>query len=152
VEGQDLYDQFKLDEPWDSDHNKKLLAKMPKIYAPPGVKTKEPHTTFYQVFVGPGTVFETPRGVALGKVIDGTSNTALVAEAGEPVPWTKPDELAYAADKPLPKLGGIFSDGFHIVFCDGSVWFVQRKFNQKIMRWFISCNDGQSPGFDELNR
>ena len=31
-EGQ-LYQQFKLDEPWDSPHNKKLIALMPKIYA-----------------------------------------------------------------------------------------------------------------------
>src|SRR5205807_2756917 len=30
VEEAPLYRQFKLDEPWDSKHNKKLLAKMPK--------------------------------------------------------------------------------------------------------------------------
>src|SRR5947207_661102 len=29
-----LYDEFKLDEPWDSKHNIKLLEKMPKPYAP----------------------------------------------------------------------------------------------------------------------
>src|SRR5206468_579294 len=28
-----LYQQFKLDEPWDSKHNKKLIAKMPEIFA-----------------------------------------------------------------------------------------------------------------------
>ncbi len=33
IEQQDLYKQFHLDEPWDSEHNKKLLAKMPVIYA-----------------------------------------------------------------------------------------------------------------------
>src|ERR1700721_4696565 len=35
-----LYDQFKLDEPWDSKHNIALVAKMPKIYAPIRVKAK----------------------------------------------------------------------------------------------------------------
>ena len=36
-----LYRQFKLDEAWDSPHNLKLLAKMPRIYAPPaGIKTR----------------------------------------------------------------------------------------------------------------
>ena len=37
---QNLYEQFKLDEPWDSEHNKKLLEKMPKVYAPVGAKPK----------------------------------------------------------------------------------------------------------------
>src|SRR5262249_49752206 len=27
-----LYREFKLDEPWDSAHNRKLIAKMPKLY------------------------------------------------------------------------------------------------------------------------
>jgi len=35
IEEQKLYQEFKLDEPWDSDHNKKLIAKMPKVFANP---------------------------------------------------------------------------------------------------------------------
>ncbi|WP_261037712.1 DUF1559 domain-containing protein, partial [Streptococcus mitis] len=31
-----LFNQFKLDEPWDSPNNKPLIAKMPKFYAKPG--------------------------------------------------------------------------------------------------------------------
>src|SRR2546421_177216 len=34
IEEDNLYKQFKLDEPWDSDHNKKLIERMPKLYAP----------------------------------------------------------------------------------------------------------------------
>ena len=34
IEQGPLYNQFKLDEPWDSAHNKKLLALMPKLYEP----------------------------------------------------------------------------------------------------------------------
>src|SRR5262249_4943269 len=45
-----LYQRFKLDEPWDSEHNKKLIAHMPKLYAAPGVKTREAGLTFYQGF------------------------------------------------------------------------------------------------------
>src|SRR5207245_10819748 len=30
-----LYSEFKHDEPWDSEHNKKLLEKMPSVFAPP---------------------------------------------------------------------------------------------------------------------
>jgi hypothetical protein len=61
----DLFKQFKLDEAWDSAHNKNLLERMPKVYAPVGVKTKEPHTTYYQGFTGPGTAFDGPRGLRI---------------------------------------------------------------------------------------
>src|SRR5207249_2796575 len=31
IEQDNLYRQFKLDEPWDSEHNRKLLERMPKL-------------------------------------------------------------------------------------------------------------------------
>ncbi|MGC8640787.1 MAG: DUF1559 domain-containing protein [Isosphaeraceae bacterium] len=57
-EAEKLYQEFDLNEPWDGPHNKTLPRKMPEVFAPVGVKTAEPFTTFYQVFVGPGTAFE----------------------------------------------------------------------------------------------
>src|SRR5262249_49383960 len=53
IEQNELYQQFKFDEPWDSAHNKKLLEKMPQLYAPVRGKTKVPYATYYQVFTGP---------------------------------------------------------------------------------------------------
>ena len=83
----DLFKQFHLDEPWDSKHNKPLLARMPGPYAPPVPgKTKEENTTFYQVFVGKGTIFEGTEGVSLVEIRDGTSNTIMIVEAAEAVP------------------------------------------------------------------
>lgn len=35
IEQKELYDQFHLDEPWDSEHNKTLISKMPAIYESP---------------------------------------------------------------------------------------------------------------------
>ncbi len=35
IDQDQLYKQFHLDEPWDSEHNKKLIDKMPQIYASP---------------------------------------------------------------------------------------------------------------------
>ena len=58
IEQQELYNKFKLDEPWDSPHNKALLKEMPPIYRCP-IRTKpEPFTTTYRVFVGKGALFE----------------------------------------------------------------------------------------------
>ena len=54
VEQQQLYNQFKLDEPWNGPNNIKLLAKMPRIYMLPGDTKTPPDHTHYQVFVGNG--------------------------------------------------------------------------------------------------
>ena len=61
MEHEKLYDQFHLDEPWDSEHNKKLIDKMPAMYRSPKSRLKAPGMTNYVVPVGPGTVFEGPK-------------------------------------------------------------------------------------------
>jgi hypothetical protein len=110
-----LYEQFKLDEPWDSPHNKKLLAKMPEVFGPVEGEARKQHATYYQLFVGPDTAFpETKknRGPSMAVFRDGVANTFLVVEAGQAVPWTAPRDVRYDPKKPVPKLGGLFLDGF----------------------------------------
>ena len=142
--GQDeLFKEFKLDEPWDSEHNKKLLAKMPKQFAPVRGKTKQPNMTYYQVFTGKGTGFEGIQGVSIADIQDGTKNTIAVVEAAEAVPWTKPADLPYDPSTPLPKLGGMFSDVFHAAFFDGAVQTLKRKFDEKTMRHAITRSGGE---------
>ncbi len=73
IEQDNLYKQFKLDEPWDSEHNKKLLVQMPGIYAPVKAATKEPFATFYQVFTGKaafcdGSVHALPKNMDANKL------------------------------------------------------------------------------------
>lgn len=144
----ELHKQFKLDEPWDAPHNKSLLSKMPDVYAPVGVKTKEPFQTFYQVFVGKRTPFESSQGIQLNAVKDGSSFTLMVVEAGEPVLWTKPADLAFDSDKPLPKLGGLFPDRVHAVFLDGSVLAIKQPFDESLFRSAITYDDGQPQALD----
>src|SRR5436190_836818 len=52
IEQEPLYKEFKLDQAWDSEHNKKLLSKMPAVFAPAGVQTAQPNSTFLQLFTG----------------------------------------------------------------------------------------------------
>jgi tRNA A-37 threonylcarbamoyl transferase component Bud32 len=148
-----LYKEFKLNEAWDSEHNKKLLPLMPTLFAIPGAKTPEPYATYYQAFVGPGTAFEPQPGQhpffgAPGLRFpaafpDGTSNTIFFAEAAEAVPWTKPADLVYDPKRPLPVLGGPFPDGFHAALADGSVVFVRKTVSEKTLRGAITRNGGE---------
>ena len=153
VEEVKLYKEFKLDEPWDSPHNKKLLAKMPKVYQPVRGETKQPYTTYYQVFVGGGAAFEAGKQLRYpAEFQDGTSNTILAVEAGEAVPWTKPADMPYAANKALPKLGGLFDDGFNAIWCDGHVSWISRRFDPRVLRAAITRNGGEAVDFEKLEK
>ena len=142
---QELYNEFHLDEPWDGPHNKRLLTRMPEVYAPV-VWTDEPRiSTYYQVFTGPGALFEDERGPRIADMKDGPSNTMMVVEAASPVPWTKPEDLVIDKDKtkPLPKLGRLFENGFHALFADGSVRFFHKETSPTLIRALISRDGGE---------
>jgi RNA polymerase sigma factor (sigma-70 family) len=145
-----LYEQFKRDEPWDGPHNKTLLAKMPKFYAPLDTKAGEKHATYYQVFVGGGALFEISRKVAVADVRDGTVNTLMVVEAELPVPWTKPEDLPYATGEPLPKLGGQFKDAFVAVTGDGAVRFIKNSLDPGTLHSLITRSGGEVIQVDEV--
>src|SRR5262249_18651748 len=88
-----LYKEFKLNEPWDSQSNKLLLHKMPKVYGDSDGKTR------FRVFVGGGSAFEWGRGLDARHFPDGTSNTIMAVEGRDLVEWTKPDEFEYGPNK-----------------------------------------------------
>jgi hypothetical protein len=146
-----LFGEFKLDEAWDSDHNKKLIEKLPKHYAPIRVKAKAGET-FYQVFTGDGAPFGGKQAITLVAITDGTSNTGMVFEAGAPVIWTKPDDLVFDAKKALPKLGGLFDGEFHVAVCDGSVILVKKDYDAAEMKHFITHNGGEVLDTDKLKK
>ena len=95
LEQQELYNKFKLDEPWDSPHNKALIKEMPTMYMCPSRPNGEPGMTTYCAFVGPGALFEAGKATGFQDVTDGTSNTLMAVEAKDAVIWTKPDDLKF---------------------------------------------------------
>lgn len=108
LEEEELFKRFHLDEPWDSPHNIQLLKEMPRAYARLNVvPADDGYSTIFQVFTGPGSVFDGEQVLTLDEIdkADGTGQTMLAVEAMELVPWTKPQDLVYQPDKPLPKIG-----------------------------------------------
>lgn len=151
LEQDGLYKQFKLDEPWDGPTNKKLIPKMPKVFAVPGAKVAD-GLTYYRAVVGKDAGLTPPPagkagmpapGGRLAGVTDGLSNTAFVVEAADPVVWTKPDDLPFALKDPLPKLGGLFADRFHVALGDGSVRRIPKATDEKVIRAMLSARGGE---------
>jgi hypothetical protein len=151
VEEEKLYQDFHQDEPWDSEHNKALLGRMPKVYAcPVRGRAGEPNSTFYQVFVGPGAAFEEHKEVRLPVDFpDGTAVTILIVEGAKAVPWTKPEDLVFNPDGPLPELGGAFPDTPMVAMADGEIRVLSKKgLGQKTLRAAITRNAGDVLGND----
>ena len=120
---------------------------MPSVFAPVVDKGQAKDSTYYQVLVGPGALFEGMEGTRYPAIRDGAAFTMMVVEASTPVPWTKPEDIPYDPEKPLPELGGLFEDGFHFVFADGSAFFLSRKIDSKIVRALITRNGGEALNF-----
>jgi hypothetical protein len=146
-EGQDLYRQFRLDEPWDGPNNVALVSRMPAVFACPD----EPRgragvlgTTNYQVVVGPNTMFTGKRrGVRFLDVSDGTSNTIMMSESDQAVPWTAPQEIVLDPSQTGPYLGSRHPGGFWVAMADGSVRFIAGAAVNSVLNAALTRNGGE---------
>jgi hypothetical protein len=141
-----LYQQFHLNEPWDSPHNRTLIEKMPDIFRSPVSKLTEKGRTNYLYPVGKETVCPGPRGVEFKEITDGTSNTIMVVEANDDqaVIWTKPDDLPFDPQQPAKGLGGLYGDGFWVAFCDGSVRHISTTIVPATLRALFTRAGGEA--------
>lgn len=99
-DGEALFAQFKLDEPWDSENNIKLLEKMPMLYRSPLDSSLTTKTTF-QMFTGTDMPFgKTPQPLKMSDIPNPGKTFMVVSVVPEKaIEWTRPDTLAFEPDK-----------------------------------------------------
>jgi hypothetical protein len=145
IEQQALYEQFHLDEPWDSENNKKLIERMPDVYLKPG--TPNEGKTGILALVGDDTAMGSlgaKKGTSFAEVRDGLSNTILVVAAGpdKAVTWTQPADAAFDKKNPASALGQIGA-GFLALFCDGSVRTLSSTTDAETLGRLFNRHDGE---------
>lgn len=140
MEQADLYNQFHLDEPWDSEHNIKLIDKMPPTYSHPSFVGPRGHTVYLAPYYD-GTVWslDKPR---FRDITDGTSNTIAFFEVDDEhaVPWTKPEDL----DLDQIDLTECFRPkGSNVDMFDGSVRFLSADIDELVLEALITSAGGE---------
>ncbi len=141
LEEAELYNEFHLDEPWDSQHNLALLDRMPPCFNNPRVPGLMPGYTVYQAAYGQDIGWP-DEALRFAQITDGSSNTiALVETTGElAVPWTKPDDL----DLDLhPIISWMPRIGANVAFFDGSVSFLSSSIDGDVLRAFFTKDGGE---------
>ena len=86
-----LYEDIRLDEPWDSEYNRQFASRMPKCYL--NATLKEEGKTNFKMIIGTkcisdGTGSRTAEEVRANRPI-------VVIEANPSVEWMKPEDLQY---------------------------------------------------------
>ncbi|MDG2224042.1 MAG: DUF1559 domain-containing protein [Rubripirellula sp.] len=140
IEEMNLYREFKLDEPWDSPHNIKLMDRMPAPLKHPGIPTAA-GTTVYQRPAGKN--FMPANGkLRFRDVTDGLSNTIMVVESlGQgAVQWTKPSDIQLDIDQPLAALGDGTRAGFHVLLADGAVIYLTNAIESDVFKSLLTRN------------
>jgi hypothetical protein len=145
IEEMTLYQQFKLDEPWDSEHNRALVARMPQVYQNPNLPL-EPGKTNYLAAVGVPCIMDgTEKGKGIAEITDGTSKTIMLVEAApdQAVEWTEPHDWEFDPINPSAGLGGIRPGGWLAGLADGSVQLISDMIDQEQLKAMFTSSGGE---------
>lgn len=144
----ELYNQYRFNQPWNSEHNLKLLDKMPSCYRSPfadvGSDTKSGGDvgaigmTNIVGFASVNSALGTGSGLASKSFTDGLANTLLVVETNKALLWTKPVDIEGGLDPTL-----LFNNHpFTYLTVDGEVHSGNRPSDETLLK-MISRNGGE---------
>ncbi len=134
----DLFKQFRLDEAWDSPHNKPLIDRIPAVFRDPG-ETEPSIRTRYQFPIGKGTIFEGDRGLKLSEIKKTTQFTIMVVETTRDcsVVWTQPADLQFDPEHPLKCLRNSRPSGFLVAMANGNVPVIDKSMDIRALRYMF---------------
>jgi hypothetical protein len=148
IEQDSLYRQFDRNAAWNAGKNSTLADTFIKTYQSP---LDDPPTaqTHYRVFTGEDSVFD-PNNLRRGYpggIADGTSNTVLIIDTAETVPWPAPKEVLLQKGGQFPEFGHPKRSQILVAMCDASVRAVDKKaMDAAKIRALATANGGEAIG------
>ncbi len=148
LEEKELYEQFDLQQPWSSEHNRALLDKMPSVYESPcspdtpEVKGQTPYRAIVDSDAG-RTVLKSTAGGSFREVTDGTSNSAMVIDdPARLVQWTKPEDIDALELLALTPIDENEIRCINVLLADASVRTIDEERRSELVP-MVFCNDGR---------
>lgn len=140
---QKLYEEFHLDEPWDSPHNKGLIERMPDFFLDPRSRfSREEGKSNFLIPVSGGAAFDLADRIKLETLsnMDGTSKTIMIFESDDSHAqiWTDPTPFIYEPEKPAT---GLYPDETVAVTCDCSIVTIDPGNLDALRDWFSKNGD-----------
>ena len=124
-----LYKQFRQNEPWDSEHNKKFIRRIPPSFRETQDDLNK-GTTPFQAPVGIATLFN-PGGTGTNsiQIINELSNTIMLVKVPEDKTaiWTKPEDWEIDISLPAKDLLKGFTNAIVFACADGEVKAIPLK-------------------------
>ncbi len=148
LEAGSLYSQFHLDEPWDSEHNRTLIEKMPAVYADPDSALRRINAAGKTTFVvpaGAGTLYDGPQPKVFKDIIDGTSNTIMLVEVvpEKAVTWTQPADWEVDFSDPWKGIKRTDRDWFTAAYWDAHGKIIPQTFSAEGLRGNLTPAGGE---------
>tara|TARA_B100001123_G_scaffold157826_1_gene182629 strand:- start:264 stop:1205 length:942 start_codon:yes stop_codon:yes gene_type:complete len=146
-----MYDAYDFDKPWNHADNLAVTQKTPQVFRCPSAPPDgQLNVTHYVYVTGPDTCFDGAEAIRIQDITDGQSQTILVVETHQSsISWNEPRDLEISRWKRLGVSSTVSSTsdhatGFHVVFADGSVRFIQQTVAPRIFKAMTTPRGGEN--------
>ena len=135
----DLYEQFKFDEVWDSEHNRALIKQMPDVFSTGG---KEGHTTWF-ILNGDQCAYQQGVPLAPGNIPDRAESTLMACELNDSMqqPWTATDGIDINDQFDFGVVGRSVDKFVFGITCEGELKIIKR--DEKVIQAFTTANGSE---------
>ncbi len=154
---QQLYDEYRFDEPWNGPNNSRLKDRIVPRYNcrgdMKGPRLPATSMTSYVAIVGPETAWPGEKSTTRADFTDPTAETLFVVETtNSNIRWSEPRDLLAAQIAPVinsksaPGLSSVHLGGAQVLFADGHVEFLPEKLPAATVRAMLTRAGGDQAG------
>lgn len=142
---QEIYDQYRFNEEWNSPHNTRVTSRMPDFFRSDMDDTQTTSSSWYML-TGPKGALDTESSWHIQDLSnrDGTSKTIIAVEAKQNIHWAHPVDIALAPEDKIPSFGGYHKGGFNAMFADASIQFVDENTSPEVVWKLFTADGGES--------